>query len=333
MFSGALEALANDPAVGLIAFDAFPPRLPGETPWADPLLRKVVELQRSTGVAFASVAMSPLAYIPEAVAFTRRWKQLPFLQGHHASTGAIRALVEFQGAGAAATPTLKSHSNRSKALRSLKGLAGPLDEAQGARILEAYGARRPKEATVASSAEAAAAARTIGFPVAVKALAPELPHKAKLGGVRLDLRNAAQVEQAGAEVLQAAKAAGAAKPKLLVQEMASGVEVLVGAVIDEQFGASVTVRPGGALAEAGHAVFIACPLTPKQALAYVRSQAERCGLDERRHDLKAMAKAVESIARAAHDLRGRLSSLEANPLLVGPKGAVAVDALAEARPE
>ena len=33
MFSGALEALANDPAVGLIAFDAFPPRLPGRTPW------------------------------------------------------------------------------------------------------------------------------------------------------------------------------------------------------------------------------------------------------------------------------------------------------------
>jgi len=93
------------------------------------------------------------------------------------------------------------------------------------------------------------------------------------------------------------------------------------------------MRPGGALAEAGEAMFVACPLTPKQAMAYVRSQADRCGLDERRHDLKAMAKAVESIARAAHDLRGRLTSLEANPLLVGPRGAVSVDALAEARPE
>jgi hypothetical protein len=59
---------------------------------------------------------------------------------------------------------------------------------------------------------------------------------------------------------------------------------------------------------------------------------DACGLDERRHELKALAKGVESIARAAHDLRGRLASLEANPLLVGAKGAVAVDALAEARP-
>jgi acyl-CoA synthetase (NDP forming) len=89
MYEGALEALANDPAVGLIAFDAFPPRLDGETPWADPVLRKVRELQRSTGVAFASVAMSPLAYIPSAKAFTKQ-HGLPFLQGHHAAAGASR---------------------------------------------------------------------------------------------------------------------------------------------------------------------------------------------------------------------------------------------------
>ena len=38
------------------------------------------------------------------------------------------------------------------------------------------------------------------------------------------------------------------------------------------------------------------------------------------------------IARAAHDLRDRLTALEANPLLVGPRAAVAVDALAEAKP-
>jgi hypothetical protein len=166
----------------------------------------------------------------------------------------------------------------------------------------------------------------------VKALAPELPHKAELGGVRLDMRNAQEVERAAAEVLRAATRAGAAAPKVLVQEMASGHEVLVGAVIDERFGAYVTVRPGGALAEAGDAVFVACPLTRRQALTYVWSQMDASGLDERRHDLKALAKAVESIARAAHDLRGRLTSLEANPLLVGSRGAVAVDALAEARP-
>ncbi|HEX6843996.1 MAG TPA: acetate--CoA ligase family protein, partial [Actinomycetota bacterium] len=129
-----------------------------------------------------------------------------------------------------------------------------------------------------------------------------------------------------------ARRAGAARPKVLVQEMVHGHEVLVGAIVDERFGACVTMRPGGALAEAGEAEFVAAPLTPAQALAFVRAQAARCGLDEQEHDLRATARAVAAIARAAHDLRGRLTSLEANPLLVGSRGAVAVDALAEARP-
>ncbi|MEP7059362.1 MAG: acetate--CoA ligase family protein [Actinomycetota bacterium] len=332
MFSGALRALAADPGVGLVAFDAFPPRLAGEMPWADPVLAKAVQLQKDTGVVFASVAMAPLAYIPEAVAFTKRWKQLPFLQGHRAATGAIRALVDFQGVKARSVRDLPAHPGRGAAVRLLKGLEGPLDEAQSAKLLELYGVPRPKEATVRTPAAAATASKAIGFPVAVKALAAELPHKAKLGGVQLGLRNAADVERASAQVLAAATRAGATSPKLLVQEMVSGHEVLVGAIVDDQFGACITMRPGGALAEAGKAMFVAAPLTSAQALALVHDQASRCDLDPARHDLPATAKAVASIARAAHDLRGRLTSLEANPLLVGPRGAVAVDALAEARP-
>ncbi|MDP9329492.1 MAG: acetate--CoA ligase family protein [Actinomycetota bacterium] len=332
MFSGALEALANDPAVGLVAFDAFPPRLEGETPWADPVLARVVELKKTTGVAFASVSMSPLAYMPEAIAFTKKWK-LPFLQGHRAATGAIRALVELQGAGARALPDLsgRAHPKRAAALRRLRGKSGPLDEIEAAAIIAAFGVRRPAEAVVKTPEEAAEAARSIGFPVAVKALAPELPHKAKLGGVRLGLASTIDVEIAAAEVLGAAKRAGAKAAKVLVQQMVRGHEVLVGAVIDERFGPCLTMRPGGVLAEAGEATFVAAPLISRQAIVYVESQAERCGLDAARHDLKSTAKAVEAIALAAHELRDRLVSLEANPLVVTGRGAVAVDALAEAR--
>jgi hypothetical protein len=119
---------------------------------------------------------------------------------------------------------------------------------------------------------------------------------------------------------------------VLVQQMVRGVEVLVGAVVDDRFGPMITVRPGGALAEAGEAAFVPCPLTGARSREYVAEQAARCALDVRRHDLGATARAVEAMAHLAHDLRGRLTSLEANPLLVGERGAVAVDALAEVRP-
>ena len=331
MFCDALDALARDPAVGFVAFDAFPPREEGEDVWAEPVLRTARRLRRETGVVFASVAMGALGYGAAGKRFVAG-ARLPFLQGHRAGTGAIRALVDLQGARARALPDLPSHPNRASALRLLRGKAGPLDEAQGARLLELYGVRRPRERTVASARAAAEAARVIGFPVAVKALAPELPHKAKLGGVRLGLANPTDVEVAAAEVLQAARRAGAASARVLVQAMATGTEVLVGAVVDDAFGACITMRPGGALAESGAATFVAAPLTPAQALTFVRSQAERCGLVDGRHDLRATGRAVASIARAAHDLRGRLLSLEANPLLVSERGAVAVDALAETRP-
>ena len=114
--------------------------------------------------------------------------------------------------------------------------------------------------------------------------------------------------------------------------MVTGVEVLVGAVIDERFGPMVTARGGGAFAETGEASFVAAPLSAAQAKRYALERAVACGLDPERHDLRAFATAIRAIAHAASDLRERLVSLEANPLLVGEKGAVAVDALAEARP-
>jgi hypothetical protein len=150
--------------------------------------------------------------------------------------------------------------------------------------------------------------------------------------VRLGLRSPEEVEAAAADVLRAARRAGARRPQVLVQRMAEGAEVLVGAIVDERFGPMVTVRPGGARAEAGEATFVPAPLAPAAARAFATEQAKRCGLDPSRHDLRAFARAIEAIARAAHDLRGRLVSLEANPLLVAERGAVAVDALAEVRP-
>ncbi|HEX9121780.1 MAG TPA: acetate--CoA ligase family protein [Actinomycetota bacterium] len=331
MYVGAVEALAEDPGIGFVAFDAFPPRLEDEGVWAEPILQRVRELQRETGTAFASVAMSPLAYTKAAKAFVQT-AGLPFVQGHEAAAGAIRALVELQRANDRATPSLPPHPSRDAVLRSLRGVSGPLDEVRGAKLLERYGVPRPKEATVDSPAGAARAARAIGFPVAVKALAAEIPHKARLGGVRLGLANPTDVEVAAAEVLEAARRAGARRPRVLVQQMVGGAEVLVGAVIDERFGAAVTMRPGGALAEAGEATFVAAPLTGKQARRFVDEQAARCRLDPTSHDLRAVSRAVEAIARAAHDLRTRLASLEANPLIVSSRGAIAVDALAEARP-
>jgi acyl-CoA synthetase (NDP forming) len=328
-YERALGALARDPSIGLVAFDAFPPRLEGEGVWATPVLRRVRDLQRETGVVFASVAMGPLASGAAAKAWMRE-QPIPFLQGHAAAAGAIRALVDLQRAPRR-RPPIAAHPKRSTAVRLVRGRSGALDEATAGRILELYGVRRPAQAVAADAHDAARVATRLGFPVAVKAHAPELPHKAKAGGVRLGVASGEEARDAADEVLEAARRAGARTPAVLVQRMASGIEVLVGAVVDERFGASVTLRPGGEEAERGEASFVAAPLSPAEAKRYVRSRAATCGLDPDLSALPAVVRTVSAVARAAHDLRDHLVSLEANPLMVGERFAVVVDALAEAR--
>ena len=331
MFEGALEALANDMGVGFIAFDAFPPRLEGETPWADPVLRRVAALRRETGVVFASVAMSPLAYEQAAKSFTRK-HALPFLQGHHASAGAIRALVEFQSAKTRATvDDLPPHPDRAKALRVLRGHEGPIDEETGARILRLYGVARPKERTVASPEQAAAFARSIRFPVVVKAQAP-----------RSRTRRSSAVSGSGCATrpTSGSPRPRCSRPRSGRGTRAEGARAADGAWLRGPRGrrrrrpvraddhratrrSPRRGRGGGLRAVSAH---------PCTGRAYMLDQASHCGLDPQDHDLRAAARAVEAIARIAHDLRGRLTSFEANPLLVGERGAVAVDALAEVRP-
>jgi acyl-CoA synthetase (NDP forming) len=333
MYEAALTALASDPSVGFIAVDTFPPR--GETQddavWALPVIRHALNLERERDVAFASVSMTPLKYTAASKAFVRE-HPIAFLQGHRAAAGAIKALMDLQTAKARSTKEIAPHRNRDAAMRLLRGISGPLDEGRAARILELYGLKRPKEAIVETPEEAAAYARRIGFPVVIKAAAPEIPHKAKIGGVRVGVASAAEALQASADVLVAARGAGAKRPRILVQATASGAEILIGAIVDGQFGPAVTIRPGGALAEAGEATFVAAPLTRAQAGAYVASQVKMCRIDPDRHDVGAVVRAVQAVAYAASDLRSRIASLEANPLMVGEAGAVAVDALAEARP-
>ena len=219
-----------------------------------------------------------------------------------------------------------------RALRVLRGKAGAVDEATAATVLALYGVRRPKEAVARTPQQAAASARRVGFPVAIKALAPEVPHKARLGGVRLGIGNATDVEVAAAEVLQAARRAGARTPRVLVQRMATGRGGAGGRrrrrdVRSDAHDASRRARSRSPVTRRSCRVRSARP----RPRAFVEEQAARCGLDPRRHDLRATARAVAAISRAVHDLRARLHSLEANPLLVAGRGAVAVDALAEAR--
>ncbi|WP_338783571.1 GNAT family N-acetyltransferase [Streptomyces sp. DG1A-41] len=118
---------------------------------------------------------------------------------------------------------------------------------------------------------AAEAARTLGYPVALKATAPHLRHRADLGGVRLDLADEDQLRRSYTELTELFGAPEELHP--VVQRMAPrGVDVVVRAVIDPAAGAVLSFGLAGAasqlLGDTGHRLI---PVTDKEATSLVRS--------------------------------------------------------------
>ena len=148
------------PSVGVIAFDAFPPRLEGETPWADPVLREGARrCGATTGVVFASVAMSPLAYTPAAKSFTygsMRCRSCRATTPRRARSGRSSSSRASTGARDRRRPAAAPQPGEG-ACGCCAATSGPIDEATGARLLELYGVRRPEGADGRARRSAAAA--------------------------------------------------------------------------------------------------------------------------------------------------------------------------------
>jgi len=182
---------------------------------------------------------------------------------------------------------------------------------------------------------AARAATELGWPVAVKLDAPGLAHKSDLGAVVLDVGNRRELEGALRRVLAAGRDHDPSG--VLIQPMAAaGVELIVGARRDPQFGPLVLVGIGGVLAEvlddvvvriapidAGHA---------RQMLAELRGARLLDGVRGRRAvNGTAVAELIAALGRAL-EAHPAWREVDLNPVIAG-KDALAVDALIVADPE
>ncbi|NEA65027.1 bifunctional GNAT family N-acetyltransferase/acetate--CoA ligase family protein [Streptomyces sp. SID12488] len=118
---------------------------------------------------------------------------------------------------------------------------------------------------------AVAAARTLGYPVALKATAPHLRHRADLGGVRLDLADEEQLRRAYAELTGLFGSPEEVRP--VVQGMAPrGVDTVVRAVIDPAAGAVLSFGLAGPASQLlGDIAHRLIPVTDRDAASLIRS--------------------------------------------------------------
>jgi acyl-CoA synthetase (NDP forming) len=211
--------------------------------------------------------------------------------------------------------------------RARLGKGQPVDEVEGLALLGDWGVPVVAAEVAADLEGALAAAGRVGWPVALKTAAPGIVHKSDVGGVRLGLDGPERLAAAYAEL------AGRLGPRVVVAAMAEpGVELALGVVADPQFGPLVMVAAGGVLVEVlGDRRFALPPVDHGRALAMLDRLAVRPLLDgvrgARPVDREAVADAVVRLSALAVDLGDRLAALDVNPLVAGPGGCVAVDAL------
>ncbi|MGW2075922.1 bifunctional acetate--CoA ligase family protein/GNAT family N-acetyltransferase [Streptomyces sp. NPDC001939] len=137
-------------------------------------------------------------------------------------------------------------------------------------LLARYGIDVRQTLPAPGADEAAAAARTLGYPVALKTTAPHLRHRADLGGVRLDLANEGELRRAYEELSETLGKPEELRP--VVQAMAPrGVDTVVRAVIDPAAGAVLSFGLAGAASELlGDTAHRLIPVTDRDAQSIVR---------------------------------------------------------------
>ena len=206
-----------------------------------------------------------------------------------------------------------------------------LTEPEGKAVLGRFGIAVPRGVFAETGDDAAARCADLTFPVAVKAVARGLVHKSDAGGVRLALPDAGAVRSACADI------AATVQPLdgFLIEEMApAGYEVIVGGVVDPQFGPIVMVGLGGVFVEIFEDVaFRICPIARHDAEAMIGELRAAPLLDGARGGVVASRDALVDVlmAIASPDglltlFGGDIAELDINPLIVSEDGAVAVDA-------
>jgi len=211
-----------------------------------------------------------------------------------------------------------------------------LSEIESKKVFAAYGL--PVAITELATSEDAAVqlAETMGYPVVLKIMSPDILHKSDAGGVKINLHSADDVRAAYRAILNSARAY---KPDahihgVAVQQMApSGTEVILGSINDPTFGPTVMFGLGGIFIEilkdvtfriapisAAHALAMLADIQGAPLLAGARGEPPR--------DRNALAEALSRYSQMIMDLGDEIAESDANPVLVYAKkqGLKVVDA-------
>jgi acyl-CoA synthetase (NDP forming) len=342
-----LDAILADPGIDILVV----PITGAVEMFSDPFTRDLVDVASTTAKPIFVVWGSPPGTDDT---YYRRLLDggLPVFRTFGNCVGAMRAYVDywqfarryrspFSSAPRAPSPAA------ARARRILEGAppGGSLSEHEAKGLLRAYGIRTTRDALCTNAAEAVRAARAPAGktprPVVMKACGQGLDHKSDLGLVRVGVSGAAEVRATFGDLARrgrrAAGSGGRFDGVLVCEQVVGGVEAVVGVSQDALFGPVVMTGLGGVLIEVlGDVTFRVPPFGRDEVTRMLDELQGRPLLDGARGapavDAGSLVDVVMKVQTLAVDLASpafdvQLAELDVNPLVVRPRGAVALDAL------
>ena len=203
-----------------------------------------------------------------------------------------------------------------------------LTEVEAKQVFSLYGLPVAATELASSEEEAVKLAESVGYPVVMKIVSPDILHKSDAGGVKVNIKSSEQAKEAYRTILENAHnyKADAHIDGIAVQEMAPwATEVIIGSVNDSTFGPTVMFGLGGIFVEVLKDVtFRVAPISVEEALGMedeIRSAAILNGTrGESPRDKAALAKVLAAYAYMVYDLKDEIAESDANPVIVYENG-------------
>lgn len=294
-----------------------------------PAIMKVLE-KGDFGKPLVFAGVDEGATVPQEYIDGLRKVGIPWFPSTERAYRAIARLADL------AKRDLSDNSQQPVAVPGLDAVSGVVPEYKAKELLAPLGLPFPKSSFAATADDAAAAADAIGYPVVLKAQAAALGHKSDAGGVILKLDSADAVRAAFTKIFEnvAAYDASIALDGVLVEKMGTmGMEMIVGAKSDPEWGPVVLAGFGGVTAEILKDVVLLTPdLSEEQVAGKLLGLKQAALLKGYRGspelDVPALAKLIVEMGRIMTG-NPAIREIDLNPVIVHPKGqgVVALDAL------
>ncbi|MEI8035846.1 MAG: acetate--CoA ligase family protein [Betaproteobacteria bacterium] len=330
-FGQATQAVLDDPNVDMLIVRSYPGR--DGALWAEDFVAAANQTDKPILVSLTGTPSESSAWLPALEA---------------AGIGCFEAPSRLVYAAACLNRFTRQRehlaSASSVAAVSFESVAWPQqsswDEVSAKQFLNRYHIPIPAATFIALGEEASLVNQAIDFPVVLKVVSPDLPHKSEAGGVRVGIQDRESLIKA---IEQMKLATQRFKPGLcirgwLIESMVKGAEFIVGALNNASFGPVIMVGMGGIYAELFQDVVRRyAPFDAEVAKSMILSLKGAKTLQGYRGqplcDVEAFAQVLSQISYIVMQHRDELAELEINPLMVRAvgQGVVAVDAVIQPR--